>query len=392
MARMRWELRSALQPSNGHFDSILDARMQTYPDRSNIFPSRGAFTFGYFPQLDGLRGLAILLVIADHVMVNNFRMAVNNNLGGLGVLLFFVLSGFLITGLLDREKLSTGHISFSRFYVRRVLRLFPAFICFLAVVCLLVGFKQVKDTPWYAVVACLIYVRNIWGRGAATSHIWSLSIEEQFYTCWPWIMRSRGRIGGLQIAIAGTIVISIFRMVAIHLNWFAYNTGVFYERSWFRFDSILIGCAAALVFCQPETMRYPRRYLSGAMLPVLLWPSIISWTIWGEGISRVWYLTIQMVLAVLILMNLILSKESFYLSMLSNSVARWFGQVSYSWYLWQQLFTVVTPPAWLGLRTFPLNVLTSLLLALASRKLIEQPFLRMKDRFDTKKVALPQSV
>lgn len=148
---------------------------------------RPTFTFRHFPQLDGLRGLAIVLVLAGHVL--EFGFGIHTDFGGLGVLLFFLLSGFLITGLLDREKTRTGAISLRAFYIRRVLRLFPALFIFLATQCVLIETRVVTDTPWYAVAACLLYVRNIWGRGSTTGHIWSLSLEEQFYTSWPWIMK-----------------------------------------------------------------------------------------------------------------------------------------------------------------------------------------------------------
>ncbi len=95
--------------------------------------------------------------------------------------------------------------------------------------------------------------------------------------------------------------------------------------------------------------------------------------------THVWYLTIQMILAALILLSLLLSKDSLYLSTLSHPVAAWFGRISYSWYLWQQLFTVFPTPTWLGLRIFPLNVATSLLLAVLSYRFVERPFLRLRE-------------
>ncbi len=343
---------------------------------------RETFTFRHFPQLDGLRGLAILFVILCHVLQFGSGMHVGGSggLGGLGVLLFFVLSGFLITGLLEREKRQTERISLSAFYIRRALRLFPALFCFLAVLCLLIVLGIVRDTSWRTVAACLLYVRNIRGQGLSTSHIWSLSIEEQFYLFWPCIMRAVNRAVALRIAVAGVLAISVFRMVGIKLEWSPYNLGAFYERSWYRFDSILIGCAIALILSESVNLGKLRAYLSGVALPVLVWPAILVWTIYGESVTQVWYLTVQMILAGLILLNLILARESAYLRAFSHPIARWFGRISYSWYLWQQLFTVFTSPPWLGLRIFPVNVAASLLLAMASQRFIERPFLRMKDR------------
>lgn len=347
-------------------------------------PSHTAsFTFRHFPQLDGLRGLAILLVIVCHVLQFGSGMHVGGSggIGGLGVLLFFVLSGFLITGLLDREKIQTATISLSAFYIRRVLRLFPALFCFLAVLSLLIVLGIVTDTSWRTVAACLVYVRNIRGQGLSTAHIWSLSIEEQFYLFWPCIMLAVNRVAALRIAVAGVLAVSVVRMVGIQLEWAPYNGGAFYERSWFRFDSILIGGVIALLLSQSISLGKLRPYLSGVALPVLLWPAILVWTVWGESVSQVWYLTVQTILAALIILNLILAKESAYLRAFSHPLVGWFGRISYSWYLWQQIFTVFASPSWLGLRTFPVNVAASLLLAVASQRFIERPFLKMKDRF-----------
>ena len=273
----------------------------------NIVPSppqsSSIFTFRHFPQLDGLRGVAILLVIAGHVLQGGF--AIPNDLGALGVLVFFVLSGFLITGLLDREKQQTGNIRLSTFYFRRVLRLFPALFCFLAVLLLMIKVGLVRDTPWYAVVACIIYVRNIWGRGSSTGHIWSLSIEEQFYIFWPLLMRRLSRRFALRVAITGAIAISVFRMVAIHFEWFEYWTSIFYERSWFRFDSILVGCTIALLLSQLTNLNKVTWYFSRSYVALLLWPAVLIWTIWGEAWTHVWYITVQMILAMLIVLNLV---------------------------------------------------------------------------------------
>jgi peptidoglycan/LPS O-acetylase OafA/YrhL len=345
------------------------------------------FTFQHFPQLDGLRGLAIILVLAGHMLEFNF--GIHSDFGGLGVLLFFLLSGFLITGILNQEKSQTGGISLSSFYVRRGLRLFPALFAFLATLCLLIQRGVVTDTPWYTVAACLLYVRNIWGRGSTTGHIWSLSLEEQFYTIWPWIMKVFDRAIVLQAAFFGAAAISVFRTVAIQAEWFEYGNGTFYLRPWFRFDSILLGCGMALLLCDsPKIDRY-RAYFSGSLIPLVVWPSLLAWSIWGESLSHVWYLTIQMALAAPILLNLVLSKESRYFLTFSHPIGAWAGRLSYSLYLWQQLFTIFKYPQAGGLRVFPLNIVASIALAGISYFVIEKPFLKLKDRFGYRDRPLP---
>ena len=345
-------------------------------ENKNCPPS--PFVFQHFPQLDGLRGLAITLVVVGHAL--DFGFGVRTDLGGFGVLLFFVLSGFLITGLLDSESAQTGQISLPAFYIRRGLRLFPALFFFLAALCALIKHRLVADTPWYTVVACLLYVRNIWGRGSATAQIWSLSLEEQFYACWPWVMKAFDRNIALRIAVITTAAITTFRMLAIRLQWFDYNTGLFYERSWFRFDSILLGCILALCLLRETHVGHSRDYLSNWFLSAGLWPAALAWSVWGEGLTHVWYLTVQMALVALILLNLLLSKESAYLEVFRNPVARWFGRVSYSWYLWQQLLTVLVYPRWKSPAIILACVAASLLLAVVSYTFVEKPFLKLKER------------
>ncbi|MFW9929612.1 MAG: acyltransferase family protein, partial [Candidatus Thorarchaeota archaeon] len=145
------------------------------------------FRFGYVPQLDGMRGIAVLAVIAFHAGIS-FMPG-----GFIGVDIFFVLSGFLITSLLIREYDKYKDINFKHFYIRRALRLLPALILLLILFSVLSVFflqwTQAKSNLEDALIV-LFYVAN-WARafhihGAGwLGHAWSLSIEEQFYILWP---------------------------------------------------------------------------------------------------------------------------------------------------------------------------------------------------------------
>jgi peptidoglycan/LPS O-acetylase OafA/YrhL len=354
------------------------SQSEAAPPQTQNGQAPSSLAFRHFPELDGLRGVAITLVVAGHVL--KFGIGVDTDFGGLGVLLFFLLSGFLITGLLNKERVQNGRISLPRFYIRRALRLFPASFVFLAVLCLLIKTRLVMDTTWYTIAACFLYVRNTWGHGPSSDHIWSLSLEEQFYAGWPWIMNAFSQTVALWVAMLTILAISGFRMMAIYGRWFVYEDGPFGVRTWFRIDSILLGCVLALLFCQPVVTNRLRTYFSHPLMPLVLWPATLAWSIWGENLTHVWYLTAQMVLSFLILVNLLVSKKSAYLSFFSHPAAAWVGRISYSWYLWQQLFTVITFPRWGGLRAFPINVLASLALAMISQRIIERPFLKLKER------------
>src|SRR6266496_6468586 len=144
----------------------------------------GSGKLGYMPALDGLRGLSIIGVIVHHLNLRWFY------LGFLGVDVFFVLSGFLITSLLAQEWLTNGSINIPQFYRRRVLRLIPALLTLILVtvpVISLFGTAQDKYELWDGVWGSLLYVSN-WvymTHGLGTLGInWRLGIEEQYYIVW----------------------------------------------------------------------------------------------------------------------------------------------------------------------------------------------------------------
>ena len=119
---------------------------QGFAERENEKRSPLPFRFHHIPELDGFRGLAVLLVVVGHYL--EYRLPVNTHLATLpklGVLLFFVLSGFLITGLLYRERLATGKINLRFFYIRRILRLAPAFLLFIVVTLILMRLGLITD-------------------------------------------------------------------------------------------------------------------------------------------------------------------------------------------------------------------------------------------------------
>src|SRR5881628_2466461 len=136
----------------------------------------------HLPALDGLRAVAVFTVIVYH-----FGIAAVP--GDLGVSAFFVLSGFLITWLLLREHAANGTVSLTRFYTRRVLRIFPAYYAFLA---LSFAIDHLRHDPWSPALrnSAIVYLINYFNAfnghpNTSIAHAWSLAIEEQFYLLWP---------------------------------------------------------------------------------------------------------------------------------------------------------------------------------------------------------------
>jgi peptidoglycan/LPS O-acetylase OafA/YrhL len=340
--------------------------------------------FTNFPQLDGFRAVAAILVLVGHALEfskNRFQ-GIGAHAAQFGVLLFFVLSGFLITGLLYRERTDLKSIDLKRFYARRVLRLAPALLLFLAVCFALVRLKAVTDIPGYEFIVCLLYLRNIYGRSLSLAHLWSLALEEQFYLLWPWFMKFVRSERLLPFAIAATFLISTFRMVGIGFALFNYQSGVFYERPWFRFDSILIGCCLALSLLSDRDSYDRLARLSSYVPREVSWGFLLIWTAWGENLSHTLYITLQVIGAALVLCQLIVVPKGTLYALFCTPWLRYVGKISYSVYLWQQLFLVVKYPPWGILRVFPISILIPVFCAILSYHLLEAPALKLRKRFE----------
>lgn len=172
-------------------------------------------------QLDALRAFAVLAVLIAHFTPRTSKFFLPFkvvDLGGVGIRLFFVISGFLITGILlrsksycEKERLPVWY-EFRQFYARRVLRIFPLFYLVL-VIAVLLNIQPVRQTfLWHAVYLTNFYL-FLGGKGGSVSHLWSLAVEEQFYFVWPWIILLTSR---RRLAVLLPVIIAagpIFRLI-----------------------------------------------------------------------------------------------------------------------------------------------------------------------------------
>ena len=207
----------------------------------------------YNPALDGLRAVAIALVIADHCHVPGFDG------GYFGVDLFFVLSGFLITRLLVDEFDAAGQIDLPRFYLRRLLRLAPPLLLLLAAYLVIAPMIWPQYGLWSHIRDAALagfylsdYGRAFWHYPIALQHTWSLSVEEHFYLIWPFAVLLLARIE-LRWRIAG-----LFGIYLIATAWriFEYESSG-WVATYFRFDTRMSGliCGALLAICLPRMGR-----------------------------------------------------------------------------------------------------------------------------------------
>lgn len=333
------------------------------------------------PSLDGLRAVSIMMVLLGH-LVGTAGLPTRwlpFAWGTLGVTVFFVISGYLITSLLMKEHERSGSISLRMFYFRRSLRIFPAMYVFVAVLVALKS-QHLVELREGDVLAASAYVMNFRAtRAWWLGHTWSLAVEEQFYLLWPATVACLGVAGGLRVTIGAIIAAPLLRL-ALFYGWPAQRPLV--DQAFpFVFDALATGCALAILRRRLwEDHRY--RSLLESRLFVIV-PLIVALTYSSTpsaGLSLLLGQTVIHVGVALCIDWAIRFPESRAGRFLNTRPMVWMGVVSYSLYLWQQLFLCRSHPAWFT--TFPLNIILAFAAAAASYYLVEQPFLRLRERLE----------
>lgn len=340
----------------------------------------------YIPGLDGIRAMAICLVLFSHSVIYDqfsFLRTVGTHAGSTGVTVFFVLSGFLITTLLLREEDRYGCFSLRLFYMRRGLRLFPALWLFLLVVWVIWVNGYLPDHPWHSFVSSLLYVRNLVGRGHETAHLWSLSIEEQFYFLWPMVLLMTPKMNRTRLFIVLILIASVtaWRSYAIENN--SAGIGALYMRTDFRLDAPLFGCALAILLqVAPKSVSWLNSTPVGSgVLALLGTAGIVSflcfdlWNLLYKGLGS----TVICIFGLLLIVSQ-LGVQSACSRVFSLRPFVLVGQISYGLYLWQQLFLGPLSTGFTAFRTFPFGLVTTFFVAAGSYWLLELPLIRLKDR------------
>lgn len=306
------------------------------------------------PTLDGWRGIAILMVLLDHTQTSLLHHYVRpfTQTGGHGVTIFFVISGFLIT-----SKLIESPIDLKSFYTRRFFRLMPAAWTYLTVVLLLGLLTGVRLEGLAGFSSCIFFYRNFEGMnaGALTGHFWSLSLEEQFYLVWPCLLLLAGVRRCRWIAVAGAVGCAVYRW----FFWGHYDRIILSGQTQVRADALLVGCLLAMFLADPRLRLKARQWSKYCALPALaaLLFSIVRY-------HWIFPLFESVSIAALIAATT-LHPASFFSRRLSFAPLAWIGTVSYSLYIWQQLFMSFQSP-WAMCVFLPV-------VALLSYYLIERP-------------------
>lgn len=348
---------------------------------------------GHIPALDGVRGTAALLVLAAH-----FHGLLGIRNGGIGVDIFFVLSGFLITSLLAKEIDENGTIFFRRFYIRRMLRLAPALLLMVflfAAIDLVLRLNDPVQVLKSAAVS-LAYVQNIvrsyrlWNT-IEFGHTWSLAIEEQFYLVWPVLLLAFVRFGksyGVVLALTVLLILVLFPLrytadPASRDEW------AWVENSFvIRAVAIFVGAAAALL--PRANLVSPAALAKGAkMLAPVGMAAVIALTIVNREYMY-WQQPFLLIGTAVVLLHLSLTKEGWMASMFSVGWLTYTGKISYGLYLYHYplwYLTLARVPS----EAMPADVKqlislfvltpTAYLMAWASYRYVEAPALRLKELY-----------
>jgi peptidoglycan/LPS O-acetylase OafA/YrhL len=361
------------------------------------------------PALDGLRGLAILSVFFYHyaggvdqhpTSILLKTMYSVTRFGWAGVDLFFVLSGFLITGILYDTRNDSGY--FSKFYARRSLRIFPIYYLYVAVVAvigILVGvhwraasasFLLYMGYPialvWPDIIPATVYIR--------ITHLWSLCMEEQFYLIWPWLIAALGtprrilRTCGVLVCLALALRILIWST-----GWLGPAWG--YSFLPFRMDSLALGAALAILIRGPHTARLanaaPIVFASAASGVLALCIATGTTDHNSAGIGTVGFTLIALASGSLLVLGVL--ERGIVRRVFSVGALRTLGRYSYGLYLYHFPLAILLDPTKpslghllhsevFGKVAFVLvSLAINLAVAWASFRFIESPIMNLKNRF-----------
>jgi peptidoglycan/LPS O-acetylase OafA/YrhL len=352
---------------------------------------------GRIPSLDGLRAAAIVMVLFAHAHFPGDDLlplrAFRGRCGFLGVQLFFVLSGFLITTLMLREVAATGRMSLRQFYARRALRIVPAYAAYLLVLAALqlLGHARLSGRHWLALGT---YTVNFLPAPIPwqISHIWSLSVEEHFYLLWP-LLVAAWPLARCRRAAVACIIGGLALRWALLLAYPA-GAGAIDLLTFTRLDDIAVGCLLAFAARDPAWRGRLDAFVSrGWCLALLLAAFLASQVCFSNVVGARLFppVVLKLVLGLandansltiaLLLWAALARPQCAAGRLLNHPVACAVGVMSYSLYLWHPLFFEAKV---YGLGAFPLNVVGSFAAAGLSYLLIERPFLSLKERLSAR--------
>lgn len=321
--------------------------------------------------------MAILFVLIFHGAYNthNFPYSsvplagtVIGRLGALGVLIFFAISGYLITKKLYEETPAQSRINLRAFFIKRIFRILPPLAVYLSILIVLslMGYITLLRGDWAAPFFLSNYVSGSW----YTSHFWSLSVEEHFYLFWPLCILAFGWRRSFGVGIAVVIAVGIYRSLTLRQFAHPVEAARLLQHTEMRIDYIMMGCLMALaVVLYPGVERHLIRLGSSVGFLLLFMLLILSTRVTKMDIRSIQALIIALMVCGSSLANAALPRV-----LLANPVIRFVGKVSYSLYIWQQLFLHdYSNPSLQSINALPAKYAGALAAATLSYYLVERP-------------------
>lgn len=337
---------------------------------------------GYLPTLDGWRAFAILAVIQFHDRVYKLGPVSSRFLhenGSLGVDFFFAISGFLICSKLLEEYRRRGSISLRSFYIRRCFRIMPAAWLYL-IACVALSLCGIIPTDWSGLITSLLMLRNLWIAHAGdtpthwyTIHFWSLSVEEHFYLLLPGVLVLAAR---KRQAVIGCIAILALLWSMCILRYHDLQSPAVWLRTDYRLSALIVPAFFAVLLeknaVRLRVIRWLRPWVAYILLLVMY------------DLSHVIRIVSSLTFSVgfpLVVLSTVYHPTSLSGRFLELPLLRFFGRISYSLYLWQQLFFLMGHqharwPFSIVQQSF-LGYIAAFLLALLSYRFVERPFIRL---------------
>ena len=342
----------------------------------------------YLPGLNGIRAIALLVVLYCHICLFIEGFGFQRNVlptsmkGSLAVTLFFVLSGFLITHLILKEKDKNGTVDIKSFYFRRALRIWPIYfiVLFLSLMLHYDTIIHSQNVPLklllYSFFATNVaFVTNLSIVGL--THLWSVGVEEQFYLFWPWIIKKVKK--PLPVLVALFVVLQI---ILVLLRFFEF--GVFFDFFFqSRFDSMIMGAGVAyLAYTNHPILSFFKLKATQVICWIMFVVPFFVTSKWIPDIIENQFFSF---FYAIIIYNVSFNANT--ILRLENAIFNWIGKISYGAYVYHMLVLnsvgilvkgKLTNP-WL---LIPLTILPTLVVAHFSYIYIEKPFLKYKERYN----------
>jgi peptidoglycan/LPS O-acetylase OafA/YrhL len=336
------------------------------------------------PSLDGLRAISIALVVVTHELWGQGIDLNGYYSGNLGVRIFFIISGFLITSILISESERHSTISLRKIYFRRILRIFPAYYFYLLSV--FWWYLFAADHSFSVLIPPLTYVTNymFWVSPWELGHTWSLAVEEQFYLLFPALLLFLGASNIKKLLIFVVIVTPILRICTVEYFQMSDPQTIYRINFYFHNNMDILACGCLLAIYRNELHSYNlyTKFLNSHRAFIGL---VFLVPFLGFNSDRIYFfnglgMTLMNLSIAICIDWLITNNHTMFGKILNSSPFRFVGVLSYSLYLWQQPFSSYSEEqVWTH---FPYNLILLISCSLFSYYVIEKTFLQLRKTWE----------